>query len=83
MAPGLRQGTAGRELPLSQKRAGLSRVWGRRAGAIMFASVPLHAWLARIRQRRSLASLNDDLLRDLGLSRADADAESRKPFWRT
>lgn len=42
-------------------------------------------WLRRAAerssQRRALALLNDRLLRDVGLSRADADAEARKPFW--
>jgi uncharacterized protein YjiS (DUF1127 family) len=39
-------------------------------------------WLERARQRRQLAQLSDYMLRDIGLSRADAWAESEKPFWR-
>ena len=39
-------------------------------------------WLERARQRRQLAELSDHLLRDIGLTRADAWAESDKPFWR-
>ena len=35
----------------------------------------------RSNQRRSLSSLNDQMLRDIGLSRYDVEAESRKPFW--
>ena len=35
----------------------------------------------RQRQRHDLATLDDRLLRDIGVSRADADRESRKPFW--
>jgi uncharacterized protein YjiS (DUF1127 family) len=35
----------------------------------------------RQRQRHDLATLDDRLLRDIGLSRADAEHESRKPFW--
>lgn len=34
------------------------------------------------RQRRHLASLSDWQLRDIGLSRADVEAETTKPFWR-
>jgi uncharacterized protein YjiS (DUF1127 family) len=36
----------------------------------------------RARQRRDLAALSDHALRDIGLSRADVDVETGKPFWR-
>jgi uncharacterized protein YjiS (DUF1127 family) len=36
----------------------------------------------RSRQRRDLSALSDYHLRDIGLSRTDVDAETRKPFWR-
>ncbi|WP_374653252.1 DUF1127 domain-containing protein [Dongia sp.] len=43
-------------------------------------------WLAgareRSRQRRALAALSEDQLRDIGLSRSDVAAEGTKPFWR-
>ncbi len=39
-------------------------------------------WHERTRQRRALASLDDHLLRDIGLSRAEVVREARKPFWR-
>lgn len=39
-------------------------------------------WLERSRQRRQLARLSDHMLRDIGLTRADAWAEAEKPFWR-
>lgn len=42
----------------------------------------LAAWMARSRQRQHLAELNDHMLRDLGLSRADVQFEIKKPFWR-
>lgn len=38
-------------------------------------------WCARARQRRDLAELEPRLLRDIGLSRADAAMEAAKPFW--
>ena len=38
--------------------------------------------MERSRQRRALASLNDDQLRDIGLSRSDVAGETEKPFWR-
>lgn len=39
-------------------------------------------WIQRHRQRRSLLRLDDRLLEDIGVSRADAEAEAAKPFWR-
>lgn len=33
------------------------------------------------RQRRDLARLDDRALEDIGLSRAQADAEARRPIW--
>ncbi len=49
----------------------------------VFEALPvLLIWHERARQRRALARLDDHLLRDVGLSRAAAVLESRKPFWR-
>ncbi|HEX2555688.1 MAG TPA: DUF1127 domain-containing protein [Microvirga sp.] len=42
----------------------------------------LERWGARHGQRRALLSLSDHLLHDIGRSRADAEAEGGKPFWR-
>jgi uncharacterized protein YjiS (DUF1127 family) len=42
----------------------------------------LDEWVDRRRQRRALMGLNDDLLKDIGVSRADAFREASKPFWR-
>jgi uncharacterized protein YjiS (DUF1127 family) len=39
-------------------------------------------WQRRANQRHAMAQLDDRMLRDLGLSRADVVWESRKPFWR-
>lgn len=45
----------------------------------------LLAWLGRSmlrsRGRSSLTELDDRLLRDIGISRAEARRESNKPFW--
>lgn len=43
----------------------------------------LFAWLERSRQRRHLGELDDRLLRDIGLSRAEVEHEIALPFWRT
>ncbi|MDJ0942538.1 MAG: DUF1127 domain-containing protein [Kiloniellales bacterium] len=39
-------------------------------------------WQERAAQRRALAGLDDHLLKDMGITRAEADREARKPFWR-
>jgi uncharacterized protein YjiS (DUF1127 family) len=36
----------------------------------------------RVRQRQALMALDDRLLKDIGVSRADAEREANKPFWR-
>ncbi len=41
-----------------------------------------HVWRRRFHDRRALATLCDRSLRDIGLTRHDADREARKPFWR-
>jgi uncharacterized protein YjiS (DUF1127 family) len=39
-------------------------------------------WLQRRRERRKLAGLGDHVLKDIGITRADAEGEARKAFWR-
>lgn len=36
----------------------------------------------RVRSRRALAKLNDEQLRDIGISRTEALKESNTPFWK-
>ena len=42
----------------------------------------LAVWRKRMRERRELSSLPPYLLKYIGISRAEADAELAKPFWR-
>ena len=42
----------------------------------------LRAWHERDRSRRALELLDDYMLKDIGLSPADAIREAAKPFWR-
>lgn len=42
----------------------------------------LFVWQERWEQRERLSGLDDHMLRDIGLSRADASREAGKPFWR-
>ena len=54
-----------------------------RGGAALGEAIAtLRLWQARRRARQDLAGLNDEMLRDLGLTRADVVREYRKPFWR-
>jgi uncharacterized protein YjiS (DUF1127 family) len=61
---------------------------GRKEPASRFASGVVAAvrmlidWAERARQRRALRSLDDWMLKDIGLSRADVMREYDKPIWR-
>ena len=56
------------------------------------ARMPLHPlaaarrtiarWIERARQRDALSRLDDAMLRDIGITRAEAVREWEKPFWR-
>lgn len=39
-------------------------------------------WRERVRTRRQLLTLDDRLLKDIGLTRTQAFGEAEKPFWR-
>jgi uncharacterized protein YjiS (DUF1127 family) len=52
-----------------------------RRGLIRVAEAFL-AWHDRARERRALMQLSDHMLRDIGISRAEAQGEAAKPFWR-
>lgn len=42
----------------------------------------LELWRRRIRERQALLSLDEHILRDVGLTRREVELEGRKPFWR-
>lgn len=55
---------------------------GVRARAALAAlAEALSDWHERAEQRRTLARLDDRLLRDMGLTRSDVEHEVSKPFW--
>ena len=39
-------------------------------------------WWRRMEDRRTLATMSDQSLRDIGITRCDAMNEASKPFWR-
>jgi uncharacterized protein YjiS (DUF1127 family) len=45
------------------------------------AVVAVLDWQRRAQERHTLMSLDQRMLRDIGVSFADADREARKPFW--
>ena len=46
------------------------------------AWVLIACWIGRVRQRNALATLDDRMLHDIGITRYDAARECGKPFWR-
>ena len=42
----------------------------------------LRVWRRRMRERDQLARLDDRMLSDIGMSRAEAEFLASKPFWR-
>jgi len=57
---------------------------GRQAGRALWMEIAevVLTWLERARQRRHLAQFSDHMLKDIGLSRSEAEREIAKPFWR-
>jgi hypothetical protein len=55
--------------------------WARKAPDAGRPERGLVLWLARWRERRHLSDLDDYMLRDIGLSRADLRIEIAKPWW--
>ena len=60
--------------------AALSWAWLRFAVTAAFDLVLV--WHQRSVERHRLKSLNDHMLRDIGISRFEVEAECRKPFWK-
>ncbi len=52
------------------------------AGTLMNVDSVAAAWRRRSRLRRELLALSDSDLRDIRWTRAEVEAEGRKPFWR-
>ena len=52
------------------------------ADAFIRAFATIELWRSRSNERRRLAEFDDRLLKDIGVSRADAWKEANKPFWK-
>ena len=50
--------------------------------ALAGAGRVLIQWQTRVSDRTHLQELPDHMLKDMGLTRSEADRESAKPFWR-
>jgi uncharacterized protein YjiS (DUF1127 family) len=55
---------------------------GRLVQACTAVSAYWQVWAERRRSRRALTELDDRLMRDIGISRSDAEWEASKRFWR-
>jgi uncharacterized protein YjiS (DUF1127 family) len=51
------------------------------AALTVHAVLKIIVWQERARERHRLASMDDFMLRDIGLSRSQVEQESRKLFW--
>jgi uncharacterized protein YjiS (DUF1127 family) len=68
-------------LRASHAALALSRATVGWAASLRQAVELLLVWQERVRQRQQLRGLSDHMLRDIGLGRADVEAEYTKPFW--
>jgi uncharacterized protein YjiS (DUF1127 family) len=70
-----------RSLSLKTNALGLA-VYRRLGESLVRASDALLSWQYRAHERSHLQTLDDRMLRDIGLNRADVESEAGKPFWR-
>jgi uncharacterized protein YjiS (DUF1127 family) len=74
-------------IPFHDVGAPRGRFWAHRARYGPFAAArralaTFRQWRRRTRDRAQLVLLDERMLRDIGLTRADAEFLSNKPFWR-
>ncbi|HYZ27379.1 MAG TPA: DUF1127 domain-containing protein [Geminicoccaceae bacterium] len=72
-------------IPASIPAKGVWSASGLRRGLTALAAAGLGRvvrWHELACQRRALLTLNDRMLKDIGISRAEAEREAGRPFWR-
>jgi uncharacterized protein YjiS (DUF1127 family) len=80
--------TAGKRVPslTSRRTATASGNYDRAKTQRLFWGTRFWRWCARCsarsRQREALSSLDDRALKDIGMTRQQANAEAAKPFWK-
>ena len=67
--------------PVVLERATAGRPAERLRAALSWVILTLLRWQELARQRRALGAMSDHMLKDLGLTRADALREAGRPFW--
>ncbi len=58
-----------------------NRALSRALAKIRAVGATVSLWRSRQRERRDLMKLDDHFLRDIGITRSQAVAEAKKPFW--
>jgi len=58
-----------------------ARFWNAPVAIMVYVEDCLYTWQDRSEQRMRLARMDDRMLEDMGLSRAEAILEADKPFW--
>jgi uncharacterized protein YjiS (DUF1127 family) len=64
-----------------QDHSVVGEIAARLHAALAHAILVLLRWHELARQRRTLAAMDDHVLKDIGLTRVDAHREARRPFW--
>lgn len=63
------------------KKLDFRNIWSRLWNQMLKVKVVVLIWVNRSRSRRQLAQKNEYLLKDMGLTRGDAQYEASKWFW--
>jgi uncharacterized protein YjiS (DUF1127 family) len=66
----------------SSREPWLATAWRSLDTVLQHAVDVILTWRERVRTRRQLLMLDDRLLKDIGITRLDAQGEAEKPFWR-
>jgi len=69
------------DIHVPNKAVGVANLPAGLARLFLASLQTLHVWYERSRQRRSLARLDNHILRDIGVDRIAAMEEASKPFW--